>query len=97
MTLFVFVNNDSPVTLGLFIDTNHWKFDGILASLYLNGEYDLSYQSYAPCSGNYTYNLIGAGNLVSDDLDADIDELKIFSRDLTKSEIQFEMNNDMYN
>ena len=60
-----------------------------MASLYLNGEYDLSYQSYVPFSGNYVYNLIGGGNLVSDDLDADIDELKFFSKALTKSELQF--------
>ena len=31
ITLLVLVSNDSPVTFGLFIDTNHWKFEGIFA------------------------------------------------------------------
>ena len=44
---------NSPSTRSLILNT--WEhvainFDGTLASLYLNGEYDISYQSYAPCS-----------------------------------------------
>ena len=82
---------------------NHFAFvqKGTTGFFFLNGQTNSKYNGefYSPNKINRAYNFIGKSNwLKSSDMDADanIDELKIFSRDLSQSEVQIEMINEFY-
>ena len=68
--------------------------------IYVNGKAQIQYPNNGniiPRNVTRTKNYIGRSNCADDtNADAIIDELKIFNRALTQSEIQFDMTNQMY-
>ena len=90
------VNNDGVSTKQIVSTTKFrdgvWQFlvatlEGTLGSLYLNGIFVGSSELYAPKNILRTYNFLGKGNSNNISSISEIDELRIYNRSLTVTEI----------
>lgn len=75
-----------------------YKSLGAVSTIYINGIQTASGAVKPIMNVTRTSNYVGRSQFYPDDLDAnaDLDEIKIFNRALSPSEIQNEMNNDMF-